>query len=563
MFSERQKKLLEMLEVGDFSGNDLAVKLGVSRRTVVREIKDINTYLQKDKIGFIYTKNIYHLEILQKAKLYSILNSSIPDKYLLLFNLLVHAPVSIDDLSALILLSRKNILQNIKLLNDEYSQAFSILIIQGKGVSLEGKVVSRIDLLASLLQRFPDLIKVSSELSFDDKVNIKKYFDIASPLIVQMSDHITKFEIEQQIKAMALLELTENSKIHKPLIVDINDFYLSKSELYAKLLLQKDEIMAVIKGCLQRYKVDSSEITDLIYFHVVRSAVFPIVFSKLPINQKNEIQTSDPLSFDLTNELRIALNKIFPQIYLNNSFLVLYSLMAFKNQSKQDRQKILLLSDSNALGSINKMLVEQRIKNTTCILKVKTGSYDYEKYDLVLWNSNVDPLLSASKVDYIFDGILNKKDTEKIQLTLTDKFYGQICRNELKKNQSLIYNERSKDYFDVLSTCLDIFCGNGQILAEDCQALLSREGEGNQLTIESIAIPHVISNRIQSPFVILTIFLQNEVIIKSQKIDTILIVLVNQDVKDKGGIFKYLYGKLSKVPSGSNLNQVKLISMFA
>lgn len=563
MFSERQKKLLEILETGNFSGNELANKLGISRRTVVREIKEINSYLQKDKIGIIYAKNIYRLKILQKSKFYSILNSSIPDKYILLFNLLVHAPISIDDLSSLSLLSRKNILQNIKLLNNEYSKAFNIQMIQGKGINIDFELLNRVDLIASLLQRFPDFINIVNGDALDDKsINVKKYLEMILPVVDQMSEYITKFEIEQQIKAMALLKFSGNSKIHEPLIVTIKNFYMSKSELYSKLVLQKDQILTVIKRCLLRYKVYNFEITNLIYFHLLRSAVFPIVFSKLPASQKNEIQISNPLSFDLTNELRTSLNESFPQVYLNNSFLVLYSIMAFKNQSRKSKQKILLLSNSNALGSINKMLLEQMIKNTACTLKVNSSLCGDEKYDLVIMNGNIDPLSNANQADYIFDGILDKKDTEKIQLILSDKFYGNICRTELKKDQILSYSESTSDYFCALTTCLESFCNNSKIVEEDRSALLNREREGNQLTIGSAAIPHIISRNIEQPYVLLTIFLQKEVIIKSQRINTILIVLVNQDVKDKGGIFKYLYSRLNKISNENRLTKEKLLEAF-
>uniref|UniRef100_UPI0005540158 hypothetical protein n=1 Tax=Ligilactobacillus acidipiscis TaxID=89059 RepID=UPI0005540158 len=268
--------------------------------------------------------------------------------------------------------------------------------------------------------------------------NVKKYLEMILPVVDQMSEYITKFEIEQQIKAIDLLKFSGNSKIHEPLIVTIKNFYMSKSELYSKLVLQKDQILTVIKRCLLRYKVYNFEITNLIYFHLLRSAVFPIVFSKLPASQKNEIQISNPLCFDLTNELRTSLNESFPQVYLNNSFLVLYLIMAFKNQSRKSKQKILLLSNSNALGSINKMLLEQMIKNTACTLKVNSSLCDDEKYDLVIMNGNIDPLSNTNQDDYIFDGILDKKDTEKIQLILSDKFYGNICRTELKKEPNTI-----------------------------------------------------------------------------------------------------------------------------
>ncbi len=92
--------------------------------------------------------------------------------------------------------------------------------------------------------------------------------------------------------------------------------------------------------------------------------------------------------------------------------------------------------------------------------------------------------------------------------------------------------------------------------------MLNREREGNQLTIGSVAIPHIISRNIEQPYVLLTIFLQKEVIIKSQRINTILIVLVNQDVKDKGGIFKYLYSRLNKISNENKLTKEKLLEAF-
>ncbi|GBG94551.1 frv operon regulatory protein [Ligilactobacillus salitolerans] len=515
----------------------------------MREIKRINDTLQKEKTGSVQTSQIYHLVILNKEKFHVLLNESVPDEYLILFKLLVQEKMGLDDLAESCFMSKKRVLHCLALLNARYQQVFVIKTVQRRGILIQVKVTTRIDLLASLLQRFPDLLNLMNSPA-QDKLSqeLQQLLGVILPEFNQVREFITRVELEQQVKACVLLATSCSASGAKSEIKDrLQNCYLGKVALYHRLTEEKENLWMAIWNCLLQYQTAETKICNLIYLHVVRAAIFPSIFSELPENQRKYIQASDPLAFDLAEELRLAINGKFPQIYVNQSFLVIYALMAFKEQERHNKQKILLISDSNALGAINKMLLQQALKNAECTLEVGEEIQDQEQYDLTILSGKMVSDSGISKSDYFFEGILGDQDIEKIKTKLSDKYYGRICRQELSGSHILKYTSTSDHFLEVFTNCLQRVEDQGQISSKGSEALLTRESAGNQLVIGSVAVPHIVSNEIRQPYSILAVLLEKPVFLDEQKVTVILIMVVNRNVKDKGGIFKYLYREMKNI----------------
>ena len=73
MLSKRQRQLLRTLDEGPRSGSELARALGVSRRTVIREVASVSAWLESMGAGSIASDPNYHLVVTSDEALASLL----------------------------------------------------------------------------------------------------------------------------------------------------------------------------------------------------------------------------------------------------------------------------------------------------------------------------------------------------------------------------------------------------------------------------------------------------------------------------------------------------------
>ena len=80
MLSKRQRQLLRTLDEGPRSGSELARVLGVSRRTVIREVASVSAWLESMGAGSIASDPNYHLVVTSDEALASLLSQDLSDE---------------------------------------------------------------------------------------------------------------------------------------------------------------------------------------------------------------------------------------------------------------------------------------------------------------------------------------------------------------------------------------------------------------------------------------------------------------------------------------------------
>ncbi|MEK3546013.1 HTH domain-containing protein [Lactobacillus crispatus] len=185
MISERQRSIIKLLRLTDFSVSSLAHKLNVSERTINREIKVINSLL--GSIAQITNNGICHLNVHSSLKLFQFLGQGVPNRIKFLYILLLHNNLSLDDVADKLYISKAKIREYINLENDELKNIVSIKIKQGTGLILQSDKFTRIDLLANLLLNYPEILEKSPSI----------FYDLASQYIDVAEKYISRDEIIQ------------------------------------------------------------------------------------------------------------------------------------------------------------------------------------------------------------------------------------------------------------------------------------------------------------------------------------------------------------------------------
>ena len=99
MLNSRELRIILLLQEHDLSGEELATLLATSRRTIVRDIAQINTLLADEKIGSVESIKKYHLLVLNTANFNQLLTRVNNESDLVLLHLLIHPNISMAELA--------------------------------------------------------------------------------------------------------------------------------------------------------------------------------------------------------------------------------------------------------------------------------------------------------------------------------------------------------------------------------------------------------------------------------------------------------------------------------
>ena len=115
----------------------------------------------------------------------------------------------------------------------------------------------------------------------------------------------------------------------------------------------------------------------------------------------------------------------------------------------------------------------------------------------------------------------------------------------MKKNRNFPIDNFSTDFFDALNSFLITLQNLGMITGIEKNDLINREKAGNQLSINDVSLPHMISST-KKGFHLYQATLSTPVTVDGQFISKIIVVIIGINVASKSEIFKYLYEFISK-----------------
>ncbi|EST03168.1 HTH domain-containing protein [Lactobacillus crispatus] len=526
MISERQRSIIKLLRLTDFSVSSLAHKLNVSERTINREIKVINSLL--GSIAQITNNGICHLNVHSSLKLFQFLGQGVPNRIKFLYILLLHNNLSLDDVADKLYISKAKIREYINLENDELKNIVSIKIKQGTGLILQSDKFTRIDLLANLLLNYPEILEKSPSI----------FYDLASQYIDVAEKYISRDEIIQQKIACSLLSLSKN---------EITDYCEYKLDLLNKALSQKEHFQNYLIRLFVNngFEIPNEKLMGMMISHIIREVIYPNLMLKNKSDLENYLK-QQPVAFDMAKKISLQLMKNLSNVYVNAYYLALY-IMLVLSSNDTSIYKIILVSRRRSISSINKYIIEDQIKGSSVYIVHDMKDFDQisGKFAIVLDSELVeDKTFPVETADLVISSLITSTDIKNLLKILRRKTFDQLVIN-MKKNRNFPIDNFSTDFFDALNSFLITLQNLGMITGIEKNDLINREKAGNQLIINDVSLPHMISST-KKGFHLYQATLSTPVTVDGQFISKIIVVIIGINVASKSEIFKYLYEFISK-----------------
>lgn len=152
-FSGRERSIVLALREGPASGAELATRLGVSRRTVLRDIARANDILRRTGAGLIEAEPIYRLSIQSQDALDALLSSVFDDETAMLLAILSSPRPTVMDVEERTGLSNATVRACVGSANRRYSRTLSIEMKSGRGIEVVFEKSSSADFVAALAAR--------------------------------------------------------------------------------------------------------------------------------------------------------------------------------------------------------------------------------------------------------------------------------------------------------------------------------------------------------------------------------------------------------------------------
>lgn len=150
MISKRQRQLLRALDDGPRSGAELAEALGVSRRTVVREVASVSAWLESVGAGTISSDPNYHLVVTSEDAIASVLSQDLTDEARVLMCVLSRPGISTVQVSGETYLSVRSVRAAMDEINVRLRGVVALEARVGYGIDADFSGMGPADLLAAL-----------------------------------------------------------------------------------------------------------------------------------------------------------------------------------------------------------------------------------------------------------------------------------------------------------------------------------------------------------------------------------------------------------------------------
>ena len=557
MLPLREVKILRLLSQQDFSGDELAKQLKASRRTIVRDIAAINDEIQKNRIGSITAQNKYHLTTLNPGKLTTLLNTSRDEANEILLRLCMQKTIAMGDLTSDMFLSRAQVTDYLTDLNSDYQDLLHISTRPGTGVTINMKRLTRIDLAADCLFEFPQLLaKVTTGIENTQRINT---------YLAQNVCPYTTWVIDSQWRAQVISAFIcrTSAKAYDSetaVTAGVNQFVQSREKLLAGLIAKHTSLMKSFSDMADKFQLEAigQKTLESLFTHFGRECAFPRPLSTLSNYDITRLAAQNPVAFDFAQAVTDELLKSNRQIWMDANFLALYIVQAI-NQREVKPVKILFLAPRMSLAQINATIIQQKLHNivldTVHSLTEAEAAYAKDHFDLAIANVRNDVIEQSSiKFALTFSAVASEDDMITLEQLVNGQYYHDNIAAMLAPNH--FTNVAGADKFlPALKKGLQIFSDAGLLAEEDLVKIVEREEAGNQLVLNHISIPHIVTASV-SDYRLFAIKPEEKVTVENQEVYLMVIVLVGTSQAEKNTIFSYLYQTLRQY-STANIRQVQ------
>ncbi|WP_164505296.1 HTH domain-containing protein [Companilactobacillus keshanensis] len=546
MLNVRQIQILILLWNDDYTGTELAERVNSSRRTIIRDINEINQYLIERSIAQINSSSKYHMVIKNYREFQALIEQFEIDDQTFLFKLLILKNKSIDNLMAETYLSKKEVANTVERLNNRYQGFVEITSKIGKGYQVDFQRITKVDLLAYLIFNNPKLIQNVPNL------NMPKINNLIKEDKQYIPPEINKYLVSKQITAQFLaLNICQ--------IDDAKKFYLEKIQILNKL--NTASIKKILRQITDKYELqieETSLVTDITE-HLCRNNLFPTFISASLTKQIKDIKIKNPFAFDLANDFSQAAKEEIKDIIINDEYIGLYVVRAIDIISEDKNIKILMYTYQRSIANINENILLENINNINLKSVYSKDEFDNllrdNSYDISIMNGPSSD--NSGKFDISINGIINQQHISYLKRITSNYYINKNLGNIFTPSNYLNLDNQNGSYLDNLRIGLSEFKSRDLLGDDLIRTLINREEAGNQLIIDSIiAVPHA-SSRIKFGS-IFAIKLENPVILNNNSINLILNVVIDDQEEASRQIFSYLY----KIFHNTSKEKIKQISSY-
>lgn len=531
MLNERQSELLQYLMKASYSGGELATYLKTSRRTVIRDVALIDYWLTTNQLGKIDNSQRYSLTINDQAKLQKKLQVLQLQKYRLLAIVLINRYVTLDDLVDQMRLTKKEIDDEIKALNRNYQHLFVIEKKTSKGIYITASNYERINLLASLLFSFTDLMA-----DLPDGVQAK-----ASVEATQMISPILNFETKQQLAVQIIAyQLCKNT--YTPAIT-FSDYLAQK---LAKIQKISDFNLArVLARMNEEYQVqiDTAMCATILVQHIQRTLSFPSYFESDMRAQFEELRLIYPFIFEFAQVITDNIQAFLDVLFIDSQYIALY--MTNSQTASEAKIDLVMYEERYSISNINQVLIENKMNRVNLEIAHSVDKLEelLEQHpnSILIVDRNQVLKNHAAQIDYVFNGILNDDDLLTVQDVINTTLIKKEIETVLTPTQFMTLASQPT-FQETLAAGLVQLTGDGRLTKKQAVALENRELAGNQLVVGQLSLPHIKAS-IETPFKLFYFKLSEPVKIEETSIAAIMIVIVNSRSTEYTQLFSYLYAK--------------------
>lgn len=552
MISKRQRQLLRALDDGPRSGAELAEALGVSRRTVVREVASVSAWLESVGAGTISSDPNYHLVVTSEDAIASVLSQDLTDEARVLMCVLSRPGISTVQVSGETYLSVRSVRAAMDEINVRLRGVVALEARVGYGIDADFSGMGPADLLAALAI---DNTGIAAELerSCGWDTLMRLIGERGEEYRLLMEPYLSQRQLRMQ--ALAAVWCSAWLVPDAPGGADagaraVTEFQQRKKDLLYRLVTCRAAILARIGEVLASHGIKSTreDLGSLIFDHVLRRALFPTLMSVEIQKQMRGIRMEHPFEFDFGADLSECLRAFDERLFVEPDFLSLYVLASLEHFTRSP-VSLLLVCGRPSVATINKSLIERGTDGVEVELvdseplarrALKDGSFDLVVGDAAA----VRNFKAAREWDLSFSGVLSAYEVDRIRQMALRVLYERDIASLLPRASYLELHVGAGDYLDELSRALGGLVAAHAISADEAALIMDRERQGDRLQLGHVAFPHTITPVAASTFRLLAIMPDAPLCDGDERIDLVVVTLASQRLADKSSMFNYLFSVL-------------------
>lgn len=563
MLSERQLKLVDLLEQRPCLLGDLARQTGVSGRTILRDIDYLNFTLSGKARIQPGGSSGYQLEIVDRRGYFQLLQRHDNDDRLLAF-LLLNTFTPRVQLASALNLPETWVADRLPRLKQRYERAFCLASRPGVGHFIDEPEEKRIILLANLLKKDPLLIPLPGITRDNiDRLNtacekLNEFPLISGEYLASLV--LAVYALRNQLSGSwpecrygSLKNAVEQGGVY----LGENAFRTLTGLLEIRqrqaMTISADAVTCLLKSVpgIAALNIIDAQLVDNITGHLLRCVCAPVWVPEHRQSSMHNLKSTWPAAFDLSLRFIALLREKLDIPLFDSDLIGLYFACALERH-QNERQPVILLSDQNAIATINQQAIERDVLNCRVIIARNTS-------EVSAISEEIAPLLIINNSHYLLDesikntltikNIITAAGTEQIKHFLATAFIRQQPERFFLQQGSFHYaNMKGESWQSIIGRICGKLVAQSHITEDEALRICAREHEGENLIVNRLAIPHCWSEQ-ERRFRGFFITLAHPILVNNEPVSHVLIACAAAEARYELKIFSYLSSVLSSHPA--------------